>query len=716
MTEHRHADLELLVDLTTTTHGQGRTAGAIRVESEFAAALFETHGDAAVPISWSSTEETFLELDRATALRYVAADDPPGEVAGIPVATSRPRHAFGRRVIVVTGSGWLSNITYLYGLLHTRRALGAELHVVVHDLVHLLFPQWASKDDAARYGSALEAILSGADRVLVYSESTARDIVRVAESRGLDVAEIGRMALGTAFTDQGRNSQAVSPGLEGLGDRPYVLYVSTVAARKNHEFIGQVWTRLAAELGSRLPRLVIAGRVAPDQEPLMERLRRDPALADHLVHISGATDADLAWLYAHCVFTVFPSLYEGWGLPVAESLALGKACLASDASSMPEVVGDATPLLDPLDIRAWCDAVRQMVLEPASLREAERRVRERYQAMSWADATDMLWKAIAAPLGSAHLRPILAVSATPITHQLPKVVTMHEPWRPVRTAHGAVAGYHSRLAIQLGNVPEHGLRLELSMSTDSAAPLRVETEINGLVTDGCVLQPGTPDLRRFDLPRDVLLRRGLLDVVTVARPVLGLPTSDEAPVTFLEMTAVALSRDDEAAALEMRRDVWRLGDLLHFTGGSAHLPLLRRGWGEPAHWGVWSVEPVAAISFRPMPQPNEPLVLRMAVRGFVPPSQPTLEVDVLVNGTRLATWPFRHPTDFSFVERVVVIPCDLLVDGVVHLQLSIPDARSPRELGMSQDERRLGLGLARAHCTTASGPQADGDWLRRRRR
>jgi hypothetical protein len=116
-----------------------------------------------------------------------------------------------------------------------------------------------------------------------------------------------------------------------------------------------------------------------------------------------------------------------------------------------------------------------------------------------------------------------------------------------------------------------------------------------------------------------------------------------------------------------------------------------------------------------MPQPSEPLVLRMAVRGFVPPAQPSLDADVLVNGTHVTTWLFRHPTDFSFVERVVAIPPDLLVDGVVHLQLSIPEAKSPRELGMSQDDRRLGVGLARAHCTTRSGPQPDADWLRRRR-
>jgi len=716
MTEPSSHSLEVLVDMTRTTQGQGRAAGAMRVESEFASALLRTHPDVVVPISWSSAEETFLELDRDTAARYLSPDGGPGgEVTGHHLEATRKPDASRRRILLVTGAGWLSNVALLYGLLRARRTVGAELHIVVHDLVHLLFPQWASRDEALRCGSTHEAMLAGADRVLVYSDSTARDIADVAERRGLHVPDIRRMALGTAFGAQGDTVSPSSVGLESVAERPFVLYVSTIAARKNHVFIGQVWTRLAAELGARLPRLVFVGRVAPDQEPMMERLCRDPALADHLIHVSGATDAGLAWLYARCLFTVFPSLYEGWGLPVAESLALGKVCLASNASSIPEVAAGVTPVLDPLDIRAWCDAVRKMVLEPDVLAAAEQRVREGYRPITWPDAADRLWRAIVPPLKSNNQQRSLTVTSTPVAQTLAPLVTALEPWRPVRTALGAVAAQRTRFGLQLADVPAHGLRLHLSMRTLSSAPMRVETEINGLVTDGCVLEPGDSAVRHFDLPRDVLLRRGLLDVVAVVRPIAGSPLSEMPPVTFHDVMTVALSREDEAAALEARRDVWRLGDLLHFAGGSPHLSLLRQGWGEPAHWGVWSVEPTAAISFRPMPQPTEALVLRMAVRGFVPPSHPTLDVDVLANGTRLTTWSFRHPSDFSFVERVVVISPVLLVDGVVHLQLSIPGSRSPRELGMSQDERRLGVGLARAHLTTERGPRPDHNWLRGRR-
>jgi glycosyltransferase involved in cell wall biosynthesis len=702
--------LEVFLDLTTTTHGQGRAAGAIRVESEFASALLDRHGDVVTPISWSSATEGLLELDRDVARRYVAGDGPAGEVGGAPLA--RPaRTGTQRRILLATGAGWLSNPTFFHGLLAARRALDAELHVVVHDLVHLLFPHWVSRDEAARFGSTLEAMLTAADRVLVYSDSTARDIARVAARRALRVHDVGRMALGTALAGGQAPDAPVAPGLAGLADRPFVMYVSTIARRKNHEFIAQVWARLVDELAERLPRMIFAGRVAPDQEPMMERLRRDPALVDHLIHLPAASDADLVWLHRHCLFTVFPSLYEGWGLPVAESLALGKVCVASNASSIPEVAGGVTPLLDPLDIRAWTDEIRRLVTEPDALRAAEARLTG-YRAVTWEDAAATVWTAIQPAVAPQpdHALPV-ADAAGP--RPLAPLVTAADPWRPIRDAFGAIIGHRARFGVQLSELPPHGIRVALTMRSASPGPVHVETEINGLVLDGCALDADIDAVRALDVPRDVLLHRGLLDIAALVRPLEGASVSP--PVSFDTIAATRLTREQEASAITARRDAWRLGETLLFTAGSPHVALFREGWGDPAHWGTWSVEPTATLVFRPLPQPSEPLVLRALVRGFVSPAQPRLEVDVCVGGTRLTTWTFAHPSDFSLVERAVTIPVDLLDEGVARLELSMPAVRSPRELGMSQDERRLGIGLARAHCSTPGGPRPDAGWKGRSR-
>jgi hypothetical protein len=167
--------------------------------------------------------------------------------------------------------------------------------------------------------------------------------------------------------------------------------------------------------------------------------------------------------------------------------------------------------------------------------------------------------------------------------------------------------------------------------------------------------------------------------------------------------AARLLPEEEAAAVEARRDAWRLDESLHFAAGSRHLPLLRDGWDQPAQWGVWSVKSHAAIDFRPVPVPLESVELTAIVRGFVPPQQPSLDVDVYVGDVRVGTWTFAHPADFAFVERRVVVPPELVHDGWIRLRFAMPAARSPRELGMSQDDRTLGLGLVRLHAADAPG-------------
>jgi len=701
MTDHRHADLEVLVDMTRTIQGQGRMAGAVRVEFEFASALLASHPEAVVPVAWSSADERFVELDRDRVEGYLSQGGSPGEDAsGPPLDATRPPGATRRRILLVTGAGWLSNVKLLHGLLQVRRTSGAELHVVMHDLIHVRFPQWAPREEALKSGSAHEAILGGADRVLVYSDSTARDIADVAEKRGIQIRDIRRMVLGTTFVPSAGDADELSLELESLADRPFVLFVSSIAARKNHLFITQVWTRLAAELGTRLPRLIFVGRAPADQEAMMERLGRDPALADHLIHVSGASDAQLAWLYRRCLFTVFPSLYEGWGLPVAESLAVGKVCLASNASSIPEVGhrrdASAGSARHPSLVRDDPDADARSCGAFDRRAQGPRRLQTSDLARGWRPAVARRSSAPGVEATTTGAQCRLRVGAA-------AVVTPVDDARAVAAA-AHRARRHLRPPQAHRGPPRRGarsrLRLDLEISSQSSSSIRAEIEINGLVIDGCVLDPGESAVRRFDLPRDVLLCRGVLEVVAAVRQVTGVPAPALSLISFDAVSAGPLTRDEEAAAVDARQDVWRMHEIVHFTAGSRSLALLKRGWDEAARWGVWTCEPVVELSFRPLPQPSEPVVVRAIVRGFVPPAQPELDVDVLVNRTRVTTWAFRHPLDFSFVERSLVIPLELISDGFVHLQLSMPGVRSPRELGMSQDERRLGVGLARAYCTT----------------
>jgi glycosyltransferase involved in cell wall biosynthesis len=159
--------------------------------------------------------------------------------------------------------------------------------------------------------------------------------------------------------------------------------VSTIERRKNHETLYRAYTRLVEAGEANLPLLVFVGMPGWGVNDLMADLRLDPRTKDLIKLLHHVNDADLARLYQHALMTVFPSLYEGWGLPVAESLAAGKCCLASGVASIPEVGGDLVDYVDPWNVPAWSERLLWYFNNPSLVADKEARIKESYQPMSW---------------------------------------------------------------------------------------------------------------------------------------------------------------------------------------------------------------------------------------------------------------------------------------------------------------------------------------------
>jgi len=130
--------------------------------------------------------------------------------------------------------------------------------------------------------------------------------------------------------------------------------------------------------------LVLAGSVDPSSNDFLRVVTADPLIQDRVFVLQGLSDSEIAWLYENCEFTLYPSLYEGWGLPVAESLWYGKLCITSFASSLPEIGGDLVKYFDPHNVVELADLVHRFHSNQEELRACEFAITTKFVPYPWA--------------------------------------------------------------------------------------------------------------------------------------------------------------------------------------------------------------------------------------------------------------------------------------------------------------------------------------------
>lgn len=322
----------------------------------------------------SGAQRAWARLRRAAGIRSVALEAPfgPGDVLFNPgFSTYKPRDHDAVE-------DWF------------RRA---RMHYVgfVYDLLPVLFPEWWRLDQQARSRTWFTWTGRNAALVLCCSRSTCRDASRFFADAQIDTGPIEVLALGDELS-VGLAAARSAEHAPTSAARPFVLYVSTLEVRKNHRLLFQVWRRLIAAHGSeRVPDLVFVGRRGWLVDDFVTELEQSRFLGGKIVWRERVDDAELARLYESCLFTVYPSLYEGWGLPVAEALSFGKCCVASSSSSLSEVGGDLVDYHDPHDVAGATALIERAIFDTAFRAAAERRIRERFRPRSWRDsAVDLL--------------------------------------------------------------------------------------------------------------------------------------------------------------------------------------------------------------------------------------------------------------------------------------------------------------------------------------
>lgn len=291
--------------------------------------------------------------------------------------------------LVHLGSSWFFPEVWQFAAEH--RARGGDVVQYVHDLIPVTHPHFMPAKEPPLFINWLNHALDYATRFPCNSQWTARDLERYAQQQKRHLS-IHVTPLAHEFIGFGRNALVAAPeNLVDIAGKRFVLCVGTIEARKNGLSLLKVWQQLIAELGEKTPLLVFAGRYGRiGGEEFKDYMASDASLTRYVQVIDMPSDQALAWLYRHCLFSAYPSHVEGWGLPVGESAWFGRYCVASQASSVPEVCGALAGYVDPDSLDSIRAAILKPLLDPSYLRQREQAITAA-SLRSWRDVADDLY-------------------------------------------------------------------------------------------------------------------------------------------------------------------------------------------------------------------------------------------------------------------------------------------------------------------------------------
>ncbi|MBY0232472.1 MAG: glycosyltransferase family 4 protein, partial [Gemmataceae bacterium] len=229
--------------------------------------------------------------------------------------------------------------------------------VTVHDLSVLLHPEWHPADRVADFAAAFPRAIERADHVVAISETGRQEIIR---TLGIAAHRVTRTYMGArpAFVPLGR--QAVAERLKALGLPPrYLLHVGTVEPRKNLMALMRAYGDLPAGVRERCPLVLVGGWgwKSADVRAYLEGTARSRGV----IHAGYVAEEDVAAVYNGARALVFPTRYEGFGMPTVEMMACGGAVIASTAGAVAEVAAGQAHLIDPDDLEGWRDAMRRVI-------------------------------------------------------------------------------------------------------------------------------------------------------------------------------------------------------------------------------------------------------------------------------------------------------------------------------------------------------------------
>lgn len=282
-------------------------------------------------------------------------------------------------------------------------AAGCPTVITVHDLSFLRFPEAFRRFNRVYLTWVTRFSTRRAGRVIAVSESTRRDVIALCRVPAERVVAVPN-GVDEQYCPAEPAAVAEFRRRQGLPER-FMLYLGTLEPRKNLETLVAAYARWRSYAGSGAPKLIIAGGKGWFFETIFARVA-ELGLTGDVLFPGYVPAAELPWWYRAAELFVYPSRFEGFGLPVLEAMACGTPVITTTASSLPEVAGDAALLVAPDDTDALTAALERLMGDPAlraGLREAGLRQAARFSWSRTAAETAQVYRdVLAAGSGGAR--------------------------------------------------------------------------------------------------------------------------------------------------------------------------------------------------------------------------------------------------------------------------------------------------------------------------
>ena len=320
-------------------------------------------------------------------------------------------------ILLDLGTSWWQRNYFL----NLRVALSVNRLIYVpfvHDLIPIMTPEYCAADLRRDFISWIAGVFHHADFFLVNSRATKGDLEAVARKLGREIGDAAVVSLDADFRGsiEALSSEYVPEDTDyflethELKKGKYVLCVATVEARKNHAAAFAVWLRLIKKHGIRnVPKLVCVGKDGWLNDNVYHLLRASEILSSHVVMLQNISDPVLAALYENCLCTLYPTFYEGWGLPVTEALCYGKIPVVANVSSLPEAGGAFAEYFDIGSENELFAKIERLMIDPKYRTAREAKIAAEFRPRSWRQIADQIvsqlqsW--LAAGSGARHATP-----------------------------------------------------------------------------------------------------------------------------------------------------------------------------------------------------------------------------------------------------------------------------------------------------------------------